>query len=241
MSIGVERTVETLRQLGVERNDLQPLPSLLLGAVTLTPLEVSQLYQTLASDGFLTPLAAIQAVTAPDGKVLSRYGLTVKQTLDVSSVFLVNTILQEAVSRGTGRAVYSFLPPDFGVVGKTGTTNDLRDSWFAGFTGDYLGIVWVGRDDNQSTGLTGAQGALRVWALAMKQIARQPVALMPPENIEQFWVDRQTGLLTDDSCVNSALTPFITGSAPKGRADCAGNSLNAGGSGHPGALDHGLF
>lgn len=241
MSIGIEHTVETLRQLGVERTDVQPFPSLLLGAVTLTPLEVGQLYQTLASDGFLTPLKAIQAVTTPDGKVLSRYGLTVKQTLDLSAVFLVNTILQEAVSRGTGRAVYSALPRDFGVVGKTGTTNDLRDSWFAGFTGDYLGVVWVGRDDNQSTGLTGAQGALRVWALAMKQIARQPVALMPPENIEQFWVDPQTGLRTEEACANSMLTPFIAGSAPRGRVDCAGNASDEDGPGRTGDLDRGLF
>lgn len=223
LNVGIEQTLETLRQLGVEQ-DVEPFPSLLLGAVTLCPFEVAQLYQTLASDGFSTRLAAIQAVTASDGKPLSRYPLNVKQVVDPSAVFLVNTILQDAVSRGTGRAVYSYLPRDFGVVGKTGTTNDLRDSWFAGFTGDYLGVVWVGRDDNQSSRLTGAQGALRIWAQAMKSIAKEPVALLPPDNIELVWVDRQSGLRSAAGCANAMLTPFVAGSAPKGRSDCVADS-----------------
>lgn len=238
MSVGIERTLETLRRLGIER-DLEPYPALLLGAGTFSPLEVARLYQTLASDGFSSPLAAIQAVVASDGKPLSRYELTVKQAVDPSAVFLLNTILQDAVAQGTGRAVYSYLPRDFAVVGKTGTTNDLRDSWFAGFTGDYLGIVWVGRDDNQSTKLTGAQGALRVWGQAMKNIAREPVALVPPDNIEQVWVDRASGLRVEAGCAGAMLTPFISGSAPKLTSDCgAAKSDDRGGSGWDG---FGLF
>lgn len=238
LNVGVDRTIETLHQLGVQRS-VQPFPSLLLGAINLSPLEVAQIYQTLANDGFSTPLAAIQSVTAADGKPLSRYGLNVKQAIDPSAVFLVNTILQDAVSRGTGRPVYSFLPRDFGVVGKTGTTNDLRDSWFAGFTGDYVGIVWVGRDDNQTSRLTGAQGALRIWALAMKNIAKEPVALVPPDNIEEVWVDGQSGLRTGAGCANATLTPFIAGSAPKGKSSCVSDaSEDPAGSG---SRDWGLF
>jgi penicillin-binding protein 1B len=214
MSVGVKQTVETLRRLGVKR-DVPLVPSLLLGAATLTPMEVARIYQTLASDGFSTPLAAIQAVIAQDGKPLRRYGLSVQQTLEPSAVFLVNTILQEAVSEGTGRPAYAYFPRGFGIVGKTGTTNDLRDSWFAGFTGDYVGVAWVGRDDGQSARLTGAQGALRVWSLAMKHIAKEPVNLTPPENVERAWIDRATGLRTDKDCPSAVLTPFLAGSVPR--------------------------
>jgi penicillin-binding protein 1B len=139
-------------------------------------------------------------------------------------VFLVNTILQDAVSQGTGKAVYSFLPRKFDVVGKTGTTNDLRDSWFAGFTGDYLGVVWVGRDDNKSARLTGAQGALRIWGLAMKQIAREPVTLAKPQNIVDSWIDRQTGLRSNDDCPNAMAMPFIRGSVPPVGKSCGVSS-----------------
>ncbi len=241
LSVGVDHTVETLRRLGVERDGIQPLPSLLLGALALTPLQVTQMYQTLAGDGFLTPLKAIQAVTKPDGTVLSRYALSVQPAVDPSAVYLVNSILQEAVSRGTGRAVYSLLPRDFGVAGKTGTSNDLRDSWFAGFTGDYLGVVWVGRDDNHSSGLTGAQGALRVWAQAMKYIAREPLILTAPDNIEQFWIDRRSGLLAAEACAQASLVPFIAGSAPMQRSDCAMDAWEEAGSHRSGSHVPGRF
>ncbi len=181
LQLGVERTLETLRLLGVERDDIEALPSVLLGAAALTPLEVAQMYQTLATDGFQTRLAAIRSVTTADGAVLNRFGLSVKQAADPSAVYLVNTILQEAVAQGTGRGVYTYLPRDLNVAGKTGTSNDLRDSWFAGYSGDYLGVVWIGRDDNRSSQLSGAQGALRVWGATMQKIAQQPLTLIEPE------------------------------------------------------------
>lgn len=221
MNIGVAQTLETLHRLGVDRTP-DPYPSLLLGTLPLSPLNVTQMYQTLASEGFATPLGAIQAVTDSDGKPLSRYGLTVKQAVDPAAVYLVNTALQDAVAKGTGRAVYSYLPRSYAVAGKTGTTNDLRDSWFAGFTGDYLGVVWVGRDDNQSTRLTGARGALKVWAAAMKGIAQEPVALVAPDNIVEAWVDGRSGLKSAEGCASAVLTPFISGSVPQGRSDCSG-------------------
>lgn len=227
MDVGIGQTLETLRRLGVERT-AEPFPSVLLGALTLSPLNVAQMYQTLASEGFATPLAAIQAVTAADGKPLSRYGLTVKQAVEPAAVFLLNTALQDAVAKGTGRAVYSYLPRDFAVAGKTGTTNDLRDSWFAGFTGDYLGIVWVGRDDNQPARLSGAQGALRVWAAAMKHIAKDPVTLVPPDNIVETWVDARSGLPVAEGCPSAVRAPFISGSIPKGKAECAAEASDNG-------------
>jgi len=228
MDVGVARTAETLRKLGVEKS-VELVPSLLLGTASLTPFEVAQMYQTLASDGFVVPLRAIQAVVSQEGKTLQRYGLSVKQSIDSAAVYLVNTILQEVMREGTGKPAYVYLPFSFDTAGKTGTTNDLRDSWFAGFTGDYLGVVWVGRDDNQPAKLTGAQGALPVWASTMQKVSKEPLELEPPENIDFVWIDRATGLRSDENCPSAIRYPFIAGSAPTEFSSCGQQSNPAAG------------
>lgn len=227
LAIGVERTAETLKKLGVDRA-VDTYPSLLLGAANLSPIEVATLYQTLASDGFVTPLRGIQAVLAQDGQTLQRFGLEVRQTVDPGAVYLVNTILQEVMHEGTGRSVYSYLPEDFNVAGKTGTTNDMRDSWFAGFSGDYTGVVWVGRDDNQPAGLTGARGALQIWGAALQKVAKEPLDLMPPDNIGIARIDPDTGLRADDGCPRTRELPFIKGSEPSAWAPCADGTDSGG-------------
>ncbi len=227
MGVGVAHTVKTLRNLGVERA-MPVYPSTLLGVGELTPMEVAQMYQTLASDGFVTPPKAIQAVVSQDGKPLQRYGLSVKQSIDPAAVYLLNTILQEVAREGTAKSVYSYLPRDFNVAGKTGTTNDMRDSWFAGFTGDYVGVVWIGRDDNQPAKLTGAQGALQLWGAAMGRISHEPLNLDPPDDIESVWVDRNNGLRASEACPSAERYPFIAGSAPQQFSACAGEGGSPG-------------
>ncbi|CAL1240702.1 penicillin-binding protein 1B [Candidatus Methylocalor cossyra] len=219
LSVGVAHTAKTLHRLGIERT-VEMVPSLLLGAVALTPFEVAQMYQTLASEGFVTPLRGIQAVVSQDGKTLQRYGLKVRQSIDPSAVYLINVALREVMREGTGKPAYAYLPPDFDAAGKTGTTNDLRDSWFAGFTGDYLGVVWVGRDDNQPARLTGAQGALKIWAATMRKVSREPLELEQPDDVEWVWIDRATGGRSEQSCPTAVRLPFITGSAPVQVSSC---------------------
>ncbi len=221
MSLGVANTVKTLRKLGIEK-PVDQVPALLLGTMALTPFEVTEMYQTLASEGFITPLRAIQAVVSQEGKTLHRYGLSVKQSLDASSVYLVDTALREVMREGTGKPAYAYLPSTLDAAGKTGTTNELRDSWFAGFTGDDLGVVWVGRDDNQSAQLTGAQGALRIWASTMRKVSRESLELEQPDNVEWVWVDRETGGRTEGNCPGSLNLPFISGSAPVQVSPCGG-------------------
>ncbi|NJD07162.1 MAG: penicillin-binding protein 1B [Methylococcaceae bacterium] len=240
MGVGVDHTVETLHNLGVER-DLPAFPATLLGTGELTPMEVTQMYQTLANDGFVTPLRAIQAVVAKDGAPLQRYSLDVKQSVDPAAVFLVNTALQEVVRDGTARSALKQIPESFNVAGKTGTTNDLRDSWFAGFSGDFLGVVWIGRDDNQPAKLTGAQGALQVWAATMKRLSREPLELEPPENIEWVWVDRNNGLRASEACDSAARYPFVTGYGPSEYSPCAGGESSSDLIDQAGSVLKGLF
>ena len=219
MDVGVARTAKTLKNMGVTR-PLDLFPSLLLGAAALTPIEVTQMYQTLAGDGFSTPIKSIRAVVDTDGKQLQSYPFTVRQAVDPAATYIVNTILQEVMHEGTGKAAYSSFPKEYGLVGKTGTTNDAKDSWFAGYTGDYLSVVWVGRDDNKPIGLTGATGALPLWVALMQQISTQAVNLIPPDNIKLVWVEPGSGLLTKKGCGSGKQYPYISGSEPTTYSSC---------------------
>lgn len=219
LDIGVARTAKTLKEMGISR-ELDIFPSLLLGASSLTPIEVTQMYQTLAGDGFLTPLRGIRAVVAEGGKQLQSYPFIVRQAVDPSATYIINTMMQEVMHQGTGYSAYDEFPKDYGLIGKTGTTNDAKDSWFAGYTGDYLSVVWLGRDDNKSIGLTGATGALQVWIALMKQISKQPVTLIPPDNITTAWVDADNGLLANKACQGAKEYPYLSGSAPTAYSTC---------------------
>jgi penicillin-binding protein 1B len=212
-----------LRRLGIER-DLPEFPSSLLGSNALSPLEVTQVYQTIAGGGFRTPLRAIRAVLTAQGEPLQRYPLNVEQEIEAAPLFLLTTALQDVVRAGTARDLGGYLPPTLDAAGKTGTTNDFRDSWFVGFTGDRLAVVWVGRDDNEPTGLTGASGAMLVWGQMMAGLDPEPLILPEPDNIERVWIDPASGLRSDAGCRDAVELPFIAGSAPTELAGCGPGS-----------------
>nr|WP_321400604.1 penicillin-binding protein 1B [uncultured Desulfobacter sp.] len=213
MDLGLDTVFATMEQLGFRPSE--PLvPAMLLGSFEMTPIQVAQVYHTLASGGFYTPARVINAVYTPDGETLQRYPLQIEQHLDPGAVFLVDKTLQAVVREGTGRSLSRWLSPELGIAGKTGTTNDLRDAWFAGFSGNRLAVVWVGRDDNKSTGLTGATGAMQVFGRTMSQIPNTPLVLTPPDNIEWAVVNPQTGLATMNNAPGALAVPFIRGSAP---------------------------
>jgi penicillin-binding protein 1B len=220
LSVGVDRVLVTLERLGVERS-LPTYPSLFLGAVELAPLEVAQMYQTLAAGGFRMPLRAIREVLTAEGEPLKHYPLTVEQAFDPAPVFLLNAALQEAVREGTGRSLYWIVPSQLAVAGKTGTTDALRDSWFAGFTGDRLAVVWVGRDDDQPAGLSGSRGALQIWGDIIKRIGARPLRLEQPPQVDYVWIAERNGLRSERGCTGAVPLPFIAGSAPNGYDTCA--------------------
>ncbi len=218
MDVGLQPIANTLKRLGINRQ-IELFPSLLLGALQLSPFEVTQMYQTLAGDGFITELKAIHTVVATDGKPLQHYPFIVEQRLDPAATYIINTMLQKVMSKGTGKSAYQYLPKNLALAGKTGTSNELKDSWFAGFSGDYLSVAWIGRDDNKSSGLSGSSGALQLWSAFMKQIAVQPVNLIAPDNIEMAWIDNK-GLLADYYCQGAKKYPFIKGSVPTELSSC---------------------
>lgn len=219
LDVGIDNILDMVKTMGVRR-PLKSFPSTLLGASALTPFEVAQLYQTFAGDCFVTPLRSIRAVLSSQGETLQRYPLTVRQAADPGACYIINTMMQEAVREGTGRSAYHWLLDDMNLVGKTGTTNDLRDSWFAGYTGDYLSVVWLGRDDNKPIRLTGASGALQVWAEILKNVSSQPVELIQPGDVAYHWIDPENGLLADESCFGAKQRPFIKGTEPHQNSSC---------------------
>jgi penicillin-binding protein 1B len=219
--LGVERVLANVRKLGVER-ELKPFASALLGAVELSPLEVAQMYQTIASGGFRSPLRAIREVTTQEGRPLQRYPLAVEQAFAPEPMYLITAAMQYVVREGTAQGLKSFLPPETGAAGKTGTTDEQRDAWFAGFTGDRLGVVWVGYDDNRAARLSGSTAALPIWGEMMAALAPEPLALAKPDRIENVWIDPQSGLRGGTSCPGAQEIPFFQGSAPEQRAPCSG-------------------
>lgn len=224
LAVGVDNVVDTLRKLGLER-DVRPYPSLLLGALSLTPVEVAQMYQTLAGRGFRAPLRAVRAVMLPDGTPVRRYALTVEQAVDAEPVYLVNSALNEVVRTGTGAALGWMLPDGLITAGKTGTTDDYRDSWFAGFSDDRVAVVWVGNDDNKPVGLTGASGALPLWGDIMRSVPARALDMTPPAGIEIVTIDSVTGLRGGFGCADVIELPFITGTAPPALAPCADGEI----------------
>ncbi len=221
LDVGIPAVSKTLRAFGVV-TPISEYPSMLLGSVAMSPVTVAQIYQGLATSGFNTPLRTIREVTGPGGEALSRYNLEVDQVADPAAVHLVQYAMQETMQEGTGRSAYYSVPKELTLAGKTGTTDDGRDSWFAGFSGDLLAVAWVGRDDNGPTALTGATGALPVWSRFMAQVPQHGFSPVVPDGVSYHWVNPEKQALTDEYCDNARLLPFITGSEPTQRVSCSG-------------------
>ena len=213
MALGLSNVSKTLKRLGVKRY-VPPYPSSLLGAAALSPLEVAQMYQTIASGGLRMPPKAILAITDARGIPLNRYEHSVTPAFDAGPVFLLTHALQAAMHSGTGRTIYNRFDPSLGFAGKTGTSNDLRDSWFAGFSQDRLAVVWLGLDDNKPTGISGAGGALVLWGDLMQFMKPQARRKMGPPAIEWRWTDLSQGLRTDLGCPQATRIPYLAGSIP---------------------------
>ncbi|MGK9067547.1 penicillin-binding protein 1B [Stutzerimonas chloritidismutans] len=219
MDLGVPHVLRTLERLGASPQ-WPAYPSMLLGAGGLRPIEVADIYQTLANGGFNTPLRAIRSVVAANGEPLNRYPFKIQQRFDAGAIYLTQYAMQRTMLEGTGRSAYNYVPRSLALAGKTGTTNDSRDSWFAGFSQDLLAVVWLGRDDNGKTSLTGATGALQVWADFMRRADPLPLQTPVPSNVVMAWVDAHTGQGTAENCPDAVQMPYIRGSEPAPGPGC---------------------
>jgi penicillin-binding protein 1B len=220
LDVGLPNVTKTLVNFGLTRKPTE-VPAMLLGSVNVTPIEAAQLYGGLASGGFRTPLRAVRAVISADGKALRAFPLQVDEVADQDSVYQLNRMLELVMDHGTGRAARAVLPPDLVVAGKSGTSSDQRDSWFAGFSGSHLAVVWVGYDDNSPTEFTGSSGALAVWSRLMAALHTTPRSPPMPETIVDVPIEFATGMRAQPECGDNVVTVALpVGVEPPPKPGC---------------------
>lgn len=219
LQVGVASVAATLERLGLPHRPAE-FPSLLLGAVDLTPFEITSVYNTLANGGFNQPLRAVRGVLAEDGSLLQRYRISIKQVADPGDVYSLNSAMTEVMRSGTGKTAQRRLSGQLVTAGKTGTSDDLRDSWFAGYSGEHLVVAWIGNDANEPVGLTGATGAGRIWAGVIDGLTTRGFSQPQPAGIELNWIDLNTGLVTEASCPHAAMLAVRSADVPLTARDC---------------------
>jgi penicillin-binding protein 1B len=216
--IGVDRVRGFIESFGLGRT-INPNPSMLLGAIDLSPFDVARLYQYLAADGHALPLRALRGVLDAQGRPLTRYASKPGAGDYTTATRLVTYAMQQVAISGTAHAINDTGLGWLHAAGKTGTSDTQRDAWFAGFTGDTLAVAWIGRDDNKPTTLFGATGGLRVWIELMKRLPTAPL-VVPQDGIEQTTVNPQSGKRSDAACSGARALPFASGYAPAEEEHC---------------------
>jgi penicillin-binding protein 1B len=227
LELGLPRVARVLERLGV-RSEGPLYPSLLLGAVELTPFEVTQLYNTLANGGFHAPLRSVRAIVDAQGNELERHSLAIEEVANPVAVYALNQGLVQVMERGTGATAKRALPAGLRAAGKTGTSDGSRDSWFAGFGSDHLVVAWVGNDGNADVGLTGGTGAAQIWARVMREADAAPYDPPAPEGAENLWIDFETGLATDRECPNAVYLAVSSRAVPPKAIDCGSTRTRIG-------------
>ena len=227
LDVGLEPVGDVLTRLGLAQAP-KPYPSLLLGAIELTPLDVTQIYNTLANGGFRVPLKTVRAVVDAEGNTVQRYALAIEQVADPVSVYALNQGLVQVMERGTGRPARAQLPRGLTTAGKTGTSDGLRDSWFAGFSADHLVVTWVGNDANEAVGLTGGTGAAQIWARIVAGLEANSYNPPPPAGAETVWIDYRTGLATDERCPDAVKIAMTAPDVPPKAVACGSNKTRIG-------------
>lgn len=210
--------VALLEKFKLQKNDVI-YPSLLLGSIDLTPLEVAQIYQTLANDGLYSPLTSIRYVTDKNNVLLTKNPIETIQLLNKVSTAQVQSAMRGVVDKGTAKHLKSVFP-NTTLAGKTATTDGYKDSWFVGYSERLVGVVWMGHDKNKTTHLTGSSGALRLWADIFKRLTIKPLKPAQSEAVEWVSTDSSGLFLMDSRCAGSQLLPFRKGEHPIEEKQC---------------------
>lgn len=218
MALGLREVADTLQWLGVEK-EVNPYPSMLLGSTTLSPMEVAQIYQVFANAGVKKKINAIKSINAPNNELIWQSKVFTERVIQPEQAYLLNYALHQVTQKGSAKYLGKTLSR-INFAGKTGTTNDARDSWFAGFDQSQLAVVWVGNDDNKPIKLTGSSGALRLFVNYQKMRTPSSLVMAKPANIEMKYFDKTTGEHILPGCNNMMMLPAIAPSLAKAKA-CA--------------------
>ena len=213
-TVGVPRVREMAQRLGVE-SALPNVPSLSLGSADITPLELARAYATFASGGIRPRVRTFEDVIDANGETLERQPIQFERVLDSGTAFLMTSLLQGVVERGTGAGIRAagVTGP---VAGKTGTSNEERDAWFAGFTPEMVVVLWVGFDEPRSLGQAAARIAVPIWARFLKEATGGSVdGVFPvPGDVAELEIEPSTGALALEGCPERRAEYFLRGTEP---------------------------
>lgn len=188
MALGLDATKNTLQALGVPGDRITNLPSRLLGALELTPLETAQMFQTIANNGQRSPLTILRYVLTDKGELVYQNYPQQIQAVSKQSAYLTTYAMQQVVESGTSRSLKGKYGA-FKLAAKTGTSNDSRDSWFTGIDGKNVAVIWIGLDDHSPMKLTGATGALKIYSEYLQNNPPKRLLLPTPQNIRMMSID----------------------------------------------------
>lgn len=207
MQVGVDKVIATLKSFSL-RQEISEYPSLLLGSLTLSPYQVAQMYQVLANNGVKQTQHTIYAVYSSDNYPLWKVSKEGSKVITDGVSYLTNYALNQVTKRGTAKSLRRALP-NVQFAGKTGTSNDGRDTWFAGYDENESVVVWVGNDDNQSLPLTGASGALKVFKAYQLSRTPESLTMAVPESVEMRYFIKSSGVHSLPGCPDLVLLPAI--------------------------------
>ncbi len=212
--IGIETVLEYARKLGVE-SELSRDLSMALGSSGMSLLEIVQAYSVFANQGYLVQPAFITKIEDRSGNVLEEMNPIREKAIEKSTAYIMTSLLEGVVKYGTGQRVRALKRP---VAGKTGTTNNLYDAWFVGYTPRYITGVWVGYDQERSLGKgeTGSRAASPIWLGFMQKILeKEPIRVFQvPEGVVFAKIDAETGLLPIPESNKTIFECFKEGTVP---------------------------
>lgn len=185
MKVGLSKVIDTQKAMGWDNVEIPKVPAMLLGSYTISPYDVTKLYQTLANQGGRIALTTVDSIADRQGNLIFQHDKSAKQVVPQEAAFQTLFAMQQTVERGTARSLQKDYA-DLHLVGKTGTTNESRDTWFVGIDGKNISTVWLGRDDNGETKLTGASGALQIYKDYLNRTNIEKLTITPPTTVK--WV-----------------------------------------------------
>ena len=208
MQLGLDNVAQAIHLLGYQ-DDIVTRPSMLLGSLNMSPMEINQLYIPVANNGVAEKSHAIERIVSGRGETLWQFKALDQQIISTQAAYLLDFALNKVTTSGTARSL-TWRLKDKNIAGKTGTTNDLRDSWFVGYDNELLVTTWVGRDDNKPTKLTGSSGALVLFAEFMHKTGAVSRRANVPTSVELVRFDNKSGRAVTQACDNSQLLPAVT-------------------------------
>ncbi len=210
MAVGLDAVADTFVRLGAPAKNIQKVPAMLLGAVNLTPLQVSQLFQTIGSGGNRATLSALRSVIAEDGTVIYQSFPQAQRAVAPQAAYMTLYGMQQVVERGTAARRLGSKFGKYHLAGKTGTTNLMRDSWFVGIDGKEVTVSWMGLDDNSPSGLYGGSGALVLYGRYLDNQPPLALNLTPPEDIAEMSVNADGNFVCNGVGVTRTLPVWTT-------------------------------